>query len=396
MRKVEIDIKIGNSQIKGEFDRDFAKMMIEKMLENNGNGNKEAPVEKKAVAEKPVFYRRKSRRGIWYNGFIEATKGKDYISTADLAKSLGHTPRKNFGGHKYTAFNKIAKSLGFEKVWGGYKRKSVTGEKINPFMRRRRFDYNKVFKEVSAGRESFSMTDLGKAIGCEKLADIGGDRYKAFEKVAKRQGYVKVFGGFKKIEKGITSVTVPSVPEPATTERKRSPSEKREITISKAQIESIVFTIGRSIKTFTVSDVMKAMNLNPPNTSNPEYLRIYWVLGGMSNRGIVTKTCYIVNDGKKTFYSIPSKAEKKEDEKERLVLPPDTTDDILKKIIDNYASFNWEALMQVKNKHGNNYQRYSAKALFDWMCRNTEYLMNITGKKISTGGSGDFRFMQVL
>jgi hypothetical protein len=389
MKKVEIDVKIGNSQIKGEFDRDFAKMMIEKMLENN-NGKIEIP-EKKAVAEnKQVFYRRKSRQGVWYNGFKEAVKDKDYISTNDLAMSLGNSSRKSFGGHKYSSLNKIAKSLGFEKVWGGYKRKSADIKKI-PFLRKKKFNYKKVFKEVSAGKDSINMMELVKAIGCEKLADLGGKRYKDFEKIAKRQGYVKVFGGFEKVEKA-TSVTVPSVPEP----KKRSPSVVREITLSKAQIESVIFTIGRSIKTFTVSDVMKAMNLNPPNTSNPEYLRVYWVLGGMSNRGIVTKTCYIVNDGKKTFYSIPSKAEKKEDEKEKLVLPPDTTDDILKKIIDNYTSFNWEALMQVKNKHSNNYQKYSAKALFDWMCRNTEYLMNITGKKISTGGSGDFRFIQVL
>lgn len=52
--------------------------------------------------------------------------------------------------------------------------------------------------------------------------------------------------------------------------------------------------------------------------------------------------------------------------------------------------------MQVRNRHGDFYGKWSAKGLFKWIVDNKEYAEELTKKRLSVGGEGDFMFVQVL
>jgi hypothetical protein len=169
MRKVEIDIKIGNSQIKGEFDRDFAKMMIEKMLENNnGNGNKKAPqaVQEKAVVNEPERFYRRAKKYDYKKIFNEVSAGRDFFSMKDLLKAIGLRESRSLGGARHKFFRKVAKKHGFTKVHGGFRK---DGGKTPPLRiqasRRPINDYNKIFRGFSEGKDYFTTTELAQSFG---------------------------------------------------------------------------------------------------------------------------------------------------------------------------------------------------------------------------------------
>jgi Fe2+ or Zn2+ uptake regulation protein len=163
-----------------------------------------------------------------------------------------------------------------------------------------------------------------------------------------------------------------------------------------AKVEAVVMTITRSIPQFSVIDIMKALGQKPPNSSNPTYLAIYNSLDNLMKRGVVDKYS-VVQDGRKfTYYCVHGKPKPLETSVEEDEMPVDTNDDCLRHIVEhNCVSFGQDALCKERNIHGAYYDKYSAKALFEWMFRHTDEVSRIVGKVIESMGSGDYRYIKV-
>jgi hypothetical protein len=402
-KTVHLELKFGESYVKGDFSPEVAKSIMDGILKNDQNGSikitaypsgnaPEAPKAPETTSEpyKQEFYHRAHKYD--YEGAIrkEMDKGKKFIRLRDIVKNID--PEKEYlGTNSIFTLRKIAKRLGYERVYGGFIRANgdekpiTTTPKIKdhkPF----KHDYEGAFlKEAEVAKGKVAIEEIAKRLGMQRT----NLHYPRLVQIAKKHGYAKVYGGFRKLQ-----------PEPVA-EHKQAfvPHLAKRNLIPVAKIETAAMYLMKDGKQVKIYDILKAMNSNPFNSDNPEYQRVYWVLANFVSKGIVMRNSYIANGIKWNLYSLIKKEDRKAEESQKPVkaeIPPDTTEDILKKILNIYGSFNAVALMQVQNKYGYNYSRYSAKGLFDWMCSNTDFLMKLTEKKISVGGSGDYRFIQVL
>jgi hypothetical protein len=163
-----------------------------------------------------------------------------------------------------------------------------------------------------------------------------------------------------------------------------------------SKVEAVVLTISKSVPQFTVMDILQSLKSKPFNSSNPAYLAVFNALRGLENRNIVDRFTFNQGGSKRTFYSLHGSNPKAGTSVESDDMPIDASDDCLKAIIEhNNVSFKWEAICRERNVHGAYFERFSAKALFDWMFRHTDYISSLTCRNVRPMGSGDYRYIKV-
>ena len=384
---VKLELRVGDKYVKGEFSPDMAKMIFNEIVKNG-----KEPIDKMDTPYgimvrptepvKPVRYHRRPNKTFmtkYTDIFNAVSKDKEHFDIYDVIKAAGYKKAEDFAGTGYKYLTMIAKKNGWEKRGRkGWWKKEVSPRKLEiapsipDSIRKFKNEFKKMFLDAAKGREVFPIREIREAYH----KTWGGYQYRLLDEITKELGYIRERGIIRKIR---TKKTEPE---------KKSPI----LLIPIAKIEATVLTIAKSIKQFSVFDIMKAMGMTSATRNNKEYYRIWIVLDGMRKRGIIEKYSYVLNDTKRTFYSLRTK-EPKPDENE---LPEDTTLNIVVGILDKFVSFDMNGLMAVTNKNGDNYQKYSAKALFDWIYKNTDYLQKLTGKKLERGGIGDFRFVKTV
>jgi len=377
---VKLELRVGDKYVKGEFSPDMAKMIFNEIVKNG-----KEPIDKMDTPYgimvrptepvKPVRYHRRPNKTFmtkYTDIFNAVSKDKEHFDIYDVIKAAGYKKAEDFAGTGYKYLTIVAKKNGWEKRGrkGWWKKNvSVPKDAIPVSIRKYESEFQKIFSAVAKDRDEFSIHEIREAYH----KTWGGYQYRLLDEIIKEAGYTRELGVIKKIK---TKKTEP----------KDIPAR-----IPVAKIEATVLTIAKGITQFSVFDVMKAMGITSVTTRNKEYYRIWIVLDGMRKRGIIEKYSYVINEQKKTFYSLKTKEPKEENE-----LPEDTTLNIVVGILDKFVSFDATGLMQVTNKNGDNYQKYSAKTLFNWIYNNIDYLQKLTGKKLERGGIGDMRFVKTV
>jgi hypothetical protein len=170
------------------------------------------------------------------------------------------------------------------------------------------------------------------------------------------------------------------------------------------RVKTLLFSFNHCLRNeFSVFDVLNALKL-----SNANYLNVWYALDTLRRKGSLERFSYVIHSRRRVFFAIkkrdaPPASEKTSDEKSsdekkppHDPLPSDTSVDVLKKIFENFTTFNAEALQRVANKYGSFYGKWSAKALVNWIAKNREYAEELTGKRLSIGGQDDYLFVQVF
>jgi hypothetical protein len=326
--------------------------------------------------------------------FDIVSKGKDYIIARDFLTYFGVRKSCYLGGVVYDAINRVAPTRGFAKVEGGWKR---TGKPITYVITQKSFE--EAFIELSEGKNEVTDKEISNYFGRKLKNNLGGKVYKKLSKITSERGFSRCHGGWRKetSEDELKHKVIPPKEEP---KKKEKPSEyvsqeRTEQKMPQARIDNAIMQVGKAMEQFTNSDVLKALGAHNTTSSNPEYLRTYITLANMVKKGSIIKTSYIANKQKFNYYRLEGKRQK-EMEEEKVELPEDTTKETLKYIFDNYVSFNWQGLMEVKNRHGINYGKWSARGLMNWIAANRDFVQNLTNKKFNIGGEGNYMYVQVL
>lgn len=389
MEKVKLDLEFRGNHIAGEFDPHTAKVLINSLIPN-GNGANDIstpePVIKPQPAKREFIPRRKlchSELDAQMKSFFE-NAAKDFIPIIDYVKYAGLEAPQYIGGNGYHKLAKAAKKSGYEKVYGGFHKIHKEEHIIKP-LKYHGHTYDSLFD----GKEFIRTRDAAKFLNAKKTNNIGGKRFHCLNETAERHGYTKVKGGWQ--------LSIKHKVIPAEKDHPYPYKEKRTgAMIPISNIHNAIFYVGKSLQQFKVSDVLKALKSQPYNSTNPEYLRVYIELENLKKRRAIEKTSFIVDKRKFNYYKTLSKAEKEEEAEEKLQLPSDTTDNIIREIFDSYISFDWQALMEVKNKHGKNYGTWSAKGLFKWIWHNADYVKNLTKKNIIRDGDEENGSIKVI
>jgi hypothetical protein len=389
MDKVKLDLEFRGNHIAGEFDPHTAKLLINSLIPN-GNGTNEIPTpepEIKPQPEKREFIPRRKLRHSELNARIRSffeNATKDFIPIDDYVKYAGLEAPQYIGGNGYRKLARAAKKSGYEKIYGGFQ-KIHKEEHIAKSLKYHGHKYDSLFD----GREFIKTGDAAKFLNAKKTNNIGGKRFHNLNETAERHGYTKIKGGWK--------LTIKHKVIPAEKDHPYPYKEKRTgAMIPASAIHNAIFYVGKSLTQFKISDVLKALKTQPCNTTNPEYLRVYIELENLKRRRAIEKTSFIVDKRKFNYYKTLSKAEKEEEAQEKIQLPDDTTDEIITRIFDNYLSFDWAELMGVKNKHGQNYGKWSAKGLFKWIWDNPDYVKNLTKKNMRKDGDSEDGSIKVI
>lgn len=326
--------------------------------------------------------------------FDIVSKGRDFVVAKDFLEYTGRLNTQQLGGRTYKKLNKAALSRGFARVTGGWKR---TGKPITHVMTQK--SYEEAFIKLSEGKNEVTDKEISNYFGREMNNNLGGKVYKKLSNITSERGFSRCHGGWRKetSEEELKHKVIPPKEEP---EKEKKPfeyvkRERTEPTIPQARIDNAIMQVGQAMKEFRTSDVLKALGAHNTSSSNPEYLRTYITLADMAKSGRIEKTSFIINKQKYNYYRLKGKRQK-EDEEEKTELPEDTSEDTLKYIFNNYVSFNWQGVMEVKNKHGINYGKWSARGLMNWIAANRDYVQNLTRKRFNIGGEGNYMYVQVL